>query len=43
MFLQTLSLRLGDEELRFRKQVWHLENETLGLRYGENRTAGGPV
>ena len=36
VFPETLSLRLGDEELRFRKRVWHLENETLGLRYGEN-------
>ncbi len=36
IFPEDLSLRLGGEELRFKKRVWHLEGETLGLRYGEN-------
>ena len=36
IFPETLNVRLGTEELRFRKRVWHLEGETLGLRYGEN-------
>ena len=36
IFPETLSLRLGEEELRFRKRVWRLGDETLGLRYGEN-------
>lgn len=36
IFPETLSLRLGEEELRFCKRVWHLGDETLGLRYGEN-------
>ena len=36
IFPETLSLRLGEEELRFRKRVWRLGEETLGLRYGEN-------
>ena len=36
IFPEDLSLRLGGEELRFKKRVWHLDGETLGLRYGEN-------
>ncbi len=36
IFPEDLSLRLGEQELRFRKRVWRLGDETLGLRYGEN-------
>ncbi len=36
IFPESLSLRLGETELRFKKRTWDLGGETLGLRYGEN-------
>ena len=35
-FPADLSIRLGDQELAFRKRVWSIGGEELGLRYGEN-------
>jgi len=35
-FPADMSLRLGDQELVFRKRVWSIGGEDLGLRYGEN-------
>ncbi len=35
-FPAEMSIRLGDQELKFKKRTWHLDNQTKGLRYGEN-------
>ena len=35
-FPGDLTLRLGGQELVFRKRTWDIGGETLGLRYGEN-------
>lgn len=35
-FPDTMSIRLGDQELRFQKRTWHIDGEDRGLRYGEN-------
>ena len=35
-FPSEMSIRLGDQELKFTKRTWHLDGETKGLRYGEN-------
>ena len=32
----TLTIRLGDEELVYEKRAWNIEGEQKGLRYGEN-------
>ena len=35
-FPEDLTLRLGDQELVFRKRAWNIGGERKGLRYGEN-------
>lgn len=35
-FPETMSIRMGDQELRFEKQTWCIEKQERGLRYGEN-------
>ncbi len=35
-FPQDMTLRLGDQELHFRKRTWNIQGEERGLRYGEN-------
>lgn len=35
-FPEDLSIRLGNQELVFRKRVWNIGGEHKGLRYGEN-------
>ncbi|MDY7001912.1 MAG: IMP cyclohydrolase [Thermodesulfobacteriota bacterium] len=35
-FPESLSLRIGDRELAFKKRVWTIEGQEKGLRYGEN-------
>lgn len=35
-FPETMSLRMGDQELSFRKKTWEVQGEEKGLRYGEN-------
>lgn len=35
-FPSEMSLRIGDQELRFTKRTWTLDGEEKGLRYGEN-------
>lgn len=35
-FPEEMRLSLGGQELVFRKRVWRIGGETLGLRYGEN-------
>ena len=35
-FPRDMSLRLGDQELRFEKRSWSIDGEERGLRYGEN-------
>lgn len=35
-FPEDLSIKLGDQELQFKKRTWELDGETKGLRYGEN-------
>ena len=35
-FPEEMSLRLGDQELRFKKRLWNIDGKKRGLRYGEN-------
>ncbi|MBI2133128.1 IMP cyclohydrolase [Candidatus Woesearchaeota archaeon] len=35
-FPETLKVSLGGREITYRKKLWNLGNETVGLRYGEN-------
>lgn len=35
-FPADLTVRLGDQELRFTKRTWEIQGEQRGLRYGEN-------
>jgi phosphoribosylaminoimidazolecarboxamide formyltransferase/IMP cyclohydrolase len=35
-FPQDMTLRLGNQELQFRKRTWNIQGEERGLRYGEN-------
>ncbi|WP_291328045.1 IMP cyclohydrolase [Desulfovibrio sp. UCD-KL4C] len=35
-FPADMTVRLGEQELTFKKRTWEIEGETKGLRYGEN-------
>ncbi|OEU64864.1 MAG: IMP cyclohydrolase [Desulfovibrio sp. S3730MH75] len=35
-FPADMTVRLGEQELTFKKRTWDIEGETKGLRYGEN-------
>ena len=35
-FPQELSIRLGDQSLKFKKKTWVIDQQEKGLRYGEN-------
>jgi len=35
-FPEDLTIRLGDQELVFKKRTWTIDGEVKGLRYGEN-------
>jgi phosphoribosylaminoimidazolecarboxamide formyltransferase / IMP cyclohydrolase len=35
-FPQEMSVRLGNQEITFKKRTWMIEDEEKGLRYGEN-------
>ncbi|WP_045221240.1 IMP cyclohydrolase [Desulfonatronum thioautotrophicum] len=35
-FPQSMTITLGDQELRFEKRTWRIDGEERGLRYGEN-------
>lgn len=35
-FPEDLTIKLGDQELTFKKRTWEIDGETKGLRYGEN-------
>ncbi|WP_028573752.1 IMP cyclohydrolase [Desulfonatronovibrio hydrogenovorans] len=35
-FPQEMSVRIGDQELKFRKRTWIIDGQEKGLRYGEN-------
>lgn len=35
-FPRTMTIALGDQELKFEKRTWHIDGEDRGLRYGEN-------
>ncbi len=35
-FPEDMTIRLGDQELVFRKRTWTIDGEARGLRYGEN-------
>ncbi|MBU1004079.1 MAG: IMP cyclohydrolase [Proteobacteria bacterium] len=35
-FPEELALRIGDQELKFKKRTWTIDGEEKGLRYGEN-------
>jgi len=35
-FPQELSIRLGDQNIKFKKRTWMIEGQEKGLRYGEN-------
>ena len=35
-FPDTMTITLGETELKYRKRVWNVGGELKGLRYGEN-------
>ncbi|WP_147821007.1 IMP cyclohydrolase [Salidesulfovibrio onnuriiensis] len=35
-FPEEMTLRLGEQEMVFKKRTWEIDGETKGLRYGEN-------
>ncbi len=35
-FPQEMSIRLGDQTVKFKKRTWIIDNQEKGLRYGEN-------
>ncbi len=35
-FPEEMTLKLGEQEMVFRKRTWEIDGETKGLRYGEN-------
>ena len=35
-FPQTMTITLGDQEMKFEKRTWRIDGEDRGLRYGEN-------